>query len=416
VNRWPSKEKTLYTVLNFRPEGWSGPLFEIDEQRDRHYVSLWNHQELSPVVIGGRRFLPTTADGFNRAWLDTRREGSLDCIASFPNILSASLYYDSLRISLSQGTKIVVWAGTPSYRTPHTEYSPGTITIPLLAAVGRFEGDVVIQAFDSTELIDERIVTVPLARPRLISTLHRTDPSVHPLKEMVEIPAGTFLYKPSRSFLSPNEVIPYPGDSTAREIAMPRFFMDEFPVTNEDFTRFLKATRYRPKDAANFLKHWSKGRPPAGKERHPVVYVSIDDARAYAKWAGKRLPTEIEWQYAAQGADGRIYPWGNDFDSTRCNASTGATTAVDSFPSGKSPFGVQDLVGNVWQLTNDVYDNGTFTFGMLRGGSHFNPTSSWWYIPGGPQPVNHPQILLMTGPSLDRCATVGFRCVKDATQ
>ena len=95
-----------------------------------------------------------------------------------------------------------------------------------------------------------------------------------------------------------------------RTVAFPRFAMDETLVTNAQFAEFLKASRYRPVHGENFLKHWTGGRPPAGCEDHPVVYVDLDDARAYASWAGKRLPTEEEWQYAAQGADGRKYPWG----------------------------------------------------------------------------------------------------------
>lgn len=73
-----------------------------------------------------------------------------------------------------------------------------------------------------------------------------------------------------------------------------------------------------------------------------------------------------------------------------------------------------DLIGNVWQLTNDVYDNGSNFFGMIRGGSYYNPNASIWYVQGGPQRVDNPQILLMVGQGLDRNATVGFRCVKDA--
>ena len=153
-----------------------------------------------------------------------------------------------------------------------------------------------------------------------------------------------------------------------------------------------------------------------GSEKHPVVYVDRNDVAAYARWAGKRLPTELEWQYAAQGTDGRKYPWGKEFDSTRCNYGTQATAPVDAFPSGASPFGVMDMVGNVWQLTADLYANGTFYYGMLRGGSYYNPTSSWWYVRGGPQPVDNPQILLLVAPGFDRCATVGFRCVKDAVR
>jgi formylglycine-generating enzyme required for sulfatase activity len=195
-----------------------------------------------------------------------------------------------------------------------------------------------------------------------------------------------------------------------------QFFMDQFPVTNAQFKIFLKASHYRPKDTTNFLRHWVAGSPPMGLENHPVVYVSLEDARAYARWSNKRLPTEIEWQYATQGTDGRKYPWGNEYDSTRCNNGLGKTTPVDMFPSGKSPFGVEDLIGNVWQLTNDVYDNGSNYFGIVRGGSYYNPGSSVWYVKGGPQPADNPQILLMVSPALDRNATVGFRCVKDATE
>jgi formylglycine-generating enzyme required for sulfatase activity len=233
---------------------------------------------------------------------------------------------------------------------------------------------------------------------------------------MVEIPGGTFKFSTARSLLSPNEAIPYPDYAAARLIAVKKFYMDRYPVTNAQFHAFLKASHHKPKDPMNFLRHWVNGSPPKGLENHPVVYVSLEDAKAYARWAGKRLPTEVEWQYAAQGTDGRKYPWGNEFDSTKCNNGLGRTTPVDAFPGGKSPFGVMDLIGHVWQLTNDVYDNGSYYFGIIRGGSFFNPASSVWYIRGGPQPADNPQILLMVSPGFDRSATVGFRCVKDGTQ
>jgi formylglycine-generating enzyme required for sulfatase activity len=195
---------------------------------------------------------------------------------------------------------------------------------------------------------------------------------------------------------------------------MLRFFMDIYPVTNREFKRFLDATKYRPADAVNFLRHWSNGKIPAGLESHPVVWVSLDDARVYARWAGKRLPTSVEWQYAAQGNDGRLYPWGKEFDSTRCNFKVNTTTAVDRYPHGAGPFGTMDLVGNVWQMTADVYDNISYYFQMLRGGSYFSPTSSIWYIRGGPWRVNEEQLLLLVSPGFDRNATIGFRCAKDA--
>lgn len=415
VNRFPTPSKTLYTVYSLRPEGYSGPLFEAPVSPDSHYVSLWHHEEITSVNVGEKAMVPVVAEGFSRAWLDSRREGNVDCIALLPNLLTIALHQDSLTFHALKGTKIVVWAGKPSYGGRKAEFAIGKRTISLFEHL-RHEEKFVVQLFDEGELLDERIVNVPLATPRMVSRTDRTVPASKAPSGMVEIPAGQFLYKAARSFLSPNEVIPYPDYFQGQTVAMQRFFMDRYPVTNEEYYTFLKSSYHRPKDTINFLKHWVEGRPPKGEEKHPVVYVSLEDAREYAKWARKRLPTEIEWQYAAQGPDGRKYPWGSAFDSTKCNISLGYTTPVDAYPAGGSPFGVMDLIGNVWQLTNDLYDNGSYYFGMVRGGSHYNPTASYWYVKGGPQPVDNPQILLMVSPALDRNATVGFRCVKDAVQ
>ncbi len=76
--------------------------------------------------------------------------------------------------------------------------------------------------------------------------------------------------------------------------------MDKYSVTNRQYREFLEATGYQPNDTANFLKHWTNNQIPKGQENYPVMYVTLEDAKAYAKWAGKRIPTEIEWQYAAQ--------------------------------------------------------------------------------------------------------------------
>jgi len=95
-----------------------------------------------------------------------------------------------------------------------------------------------------------------------------------------------------------------------REVTLAPYAVDLTPVTNRQFAEFLKHSGYRPPQPASFLKHWGPDGPPAALEDHPVVYLDLADARAYARWAGKRLPTEEEWQYAAQGPEGRAYPWG----------------------------------------------------------------------------------------------------------
>ena len=192
------------------------------------------------------------------------------------------------------------------------------------------------------------------------------------------------------------------------------FLIDETLVTNGQYEAFLIATGYRPADAANFLKHWSHGRCPQELRDHPVVYVDIDDARAYAKWAGKRLPTEAEWQLAAQGRDGRQWPWGAEFDAARCNGSGSGTTSVRAYPNGRSPAGCYDMAGNVWQWTDSETDDGHTRFAILRGGSYFDAQGSLWYVHGGAQPLGSHTKFIRMAPGLDRCSTIGFRCARDA--
>ena len=196
-----------------------------------------------------------------------------------------------------------------------------------------------------------------------------------------------------------------------RHVAFERFAMDETPVTNAEFAAFLKATGYRPKHRENFLRHWEAQHPPPGKEDHPVVYVDLEDARAYTLWAGKRLPTEEEWQYAAQGNDGRRYPWGEQMETDRCNIGEPAgTTPVKKFPGGRSPFGCYDMCGNAWQWTESERSDGRTRFCIIRGGGWFTAKGSGWYMDGGPRPANFAAKFLLTWPGLDRCSTIGFRC------
>ena len=162
---------------------------------------------------------------------------------------------------------------------------------------------------------------------------------------------------------------------------------------------FLDATHYHPPDDHNFLKDWKNGLFPQGWEHKPVTWVSLEDARAYAKWAGKRLPHEWEWQYAAQGTDARVYPWGNDWiedavpkpDMGRDMAPPSDVTA---HLKGASPFGVMDLVGNVWQWTDEYVDEHTRA-AILRGGSHYQPQGSRWYFPQAYRLSEHDRYLLM---------------------
>jgi len=201
-----------------------------------------------------------------------------------------------------------------------------------------------------------------------------------------------------------------------REVRLPSYAIDLTPVTNAQYAEFLKQTGYQPRDRTNFLKHWTNGKVPPGLENHPVVYVDLEDARAYARWAGKRLPTEDQWQYAAQGDDGRAYPWGNEWQADHCNdGRTGGTTAVTAFPQGRSPFGCYDMCGNTWEWTESERSDGRTRFCLLKGGSYYRAKGSDWYADGGPQPCDFAAKFLLMSPGLDRCSTIGFRCAVDST-
>jgi len=196
-------------------------------------------------------------------------------------------------------------------------------------------------------------------------------------------------------------------------VELSAYAMDLTPVTNAEYETFLKASGYTPRIEHNFLKHWVDGKPPAGREDHPVVYVGLNDARAYAEWAGKRLPTDAEWQYAAEGPEGLRYPWGDRMEADRCNWDD-ATTSVRAFPEGRSPFGCYDMSGNTWEWTeSEQTDDGRTRYSLIRGGSYFNTTGSGWYVKGGPQYCKRATKMLLVWPGLDRSSTIGFRCVVD---
>lgn len=410
VNEFPTENKTIYTVYNLIPEGFSGNLFEVEEKPDMHYVSLWNHKELKPDTSNGKFYIPVETAAFNKEFIGTRSEGSVDCIAEFPQLLNVELIIDSLFIKAKGGTKIAVTAGNPAYDAKTIVMDARDSTLNVSEIFGRYEGKYVVQLFNNDDLIDERIVYLKPGTPKLISKVFKTEIPEKTPEGMVKIPAGKF----KMNIRAEGSFIPYPDYDTSITYSTKGYYIDKYPVTNNQFYDFMESTGYSPKDTVNFLKHWKDNKYPKGMKNYPVVYISYEDAKAYAEWAGKRLPTEAEWQFAAQGMEKRLYPWGDEPPDGKCNNSSGKITAVNKFPDGASPFGVEDMIGNVWQLTNDLYDDGSYYFIIMRGGSFYDPTSSWWYVKGGPQPLNKTQMLLRVSPGFERNGTVGFRCVADA--
>ena len=185
--------------------------------------------------------------------------------------------------------------------------------------------------------------------------------------EMVKVPKGSFLY----------------GDEKTREVIDHDYWIDKYLVTNEKYYEFILADGYgnqalwseegwkwRAKMKWRYPEYWNDTR--WNKADHPVVGVSYYEAEAYSKWAGKRLPTEREWEKAARGEDGREYPWGVWFDKKICNSSKAAIgypTPVTQYSKGVSPYGCYDMAGNVWVWCADWYDEEKKDSRVIRGGS-----------------------------------------------
>ena len=223
-----------------------------------------------------------------------------------------------------------------------------------------------------------------------------------------------------------------PQKSHDQKLAIGPFYIDRFPVTNTNYSAYLASTGYAPKDPHNWLKNWNVSTldaPRAPPERiadMPVTWVGLAEARAFCAWAhggNSRLPHSYEWQYAAQGTDGRKYPWGSKKDQSKfptpqmqMNGKPSYTgpERVDAYPAGASPFGVQDMVGNTWEYTDEFVDVHTRA-AILRGGSNYKLPESSWYFRQALELNTHNKYLLMDS-SYERAATIGFRCLVDAAK
>ena len=189
----------------------------------------------------------------------------------------------------------------------------------------------------------------------------RPDPTLP--GEMALIPGGVF-------FMGIQPTAGAPARKARRRVFLDAFRLDRYEVTVAQFARFVRQTGYKAPFVAEPWAapfNWTSGQPPPGVDRHPVTLVNWHDARAYCRWAGKRLPTEAEWEKAARGTDGRRFPWGDTWDGSACNhgrsgpdnydASDGheTTAPVGSYPRGRSPYGLDDMFGNAWEWTEDWF-------------------------------------------------------------
>jgi len=232
--------------------------------------------------------------------------------------------------------------------------------------------------------------------------------------EMVRIPAGEFTLG-SDSRLE--------DEGPAQQAETGSYWIDRYEVTNFQYKAFIDATQHRSP------RHFRNRTFPNDKPDHPVTFVSWFDAQAYCSWAGKRLPTENEWEKAARGTDARIYPWGNSFVMHAANtpvrwetliragvAKEGDTTPVGAFEAGRSPYGLYDMSGNVWEWVADWYgphpgnthvsENYGEIYKVLKGGS-------WWDCSYYKCGISAPSFNRSFFSPQVRNASFGFRCARD---
>ena len=366
ASRWPLGDQTVWTIVNRTDYDIGGRQMDLKTTPGMRYFDLYHGVELKPETDG-----PLSVLSFN---VEANGYGA-----------------------------ILATPGDPSDTIKNLMQRMASVTAKPLASFSH--EPVVLQQ-------------------HLVETA-ATKPAAEAPEGMVKIPGGSFVFRVRGTEIeggSMNGVdLQYPWENSPRRfhehaMTIKPFFIDKFPVTNAQFKQFLDATHYAPRDAGNFLRDWKNGAYPQAWDNRPVTWVSLEDARAYAAWAGKRLPHEWEWQFAAEGTDGRIYPWGDDWNPANVPTPDGGRSMrgpdpVGAHPQGASPYGVQDLVGNVWQWTDEFEDDHTRA-AIVRGGSYYQPQGSIWYFPQAYRNDEHSKVLLMA-PSYDRSGGVGFRCVRD---
>ncbi|MGO8720772.1 MAG: formylglycine-generating enzyme family protein [Acidobacteriaceae bacterium] len=367
ASRWPLGDKTVWTIVNRNEYDVTGRQMSVPAKDGMRYFDLYHGVELKPDREGSNDVLSFAieAHGFG-------------AVLATPGEPDAAMQLLMVRMK-AMTTR------------PLSSYSSEWKTLP------------------------QQLVAIPATKPAASAP-----------GGMTWIPAADYVFKVHGIEIEGGDDIgvdvQYSWEDMPRrfhehKMHIDAFYIDKYPVTNAEFKKFLDASHYEPKDKLDFLRDWKNGTYPDGWGNKPVTWVSLEDARAYAKWAGKRLPHEWEWQYAVQGTDGRIYPWGNEWNAAAVpTPDTGRTMAsaadVNAHPAGASPFGVMDMIGNVWQWTDEYVDEHTRA-GILRGGSHYQPQGSIWYFPQAYRNDEHGKLLLMA-PSYDRSGAVGFRCVVDA--
>ncbi|CAI4031355.1 TIR domain-containing protein [Nitrospira tepida] len=344
----------------------------------------WLRQEIEHAISLERNIIPILEEGFKFEKI-TPPPGRLQELPRYNALTVPHEYFDAAMQKLRERYLRKPVQG-PIQATPERE-------IP--AVEQRLEKTRQEIARESAREDPKPSPGAPSARPRVESR------SAEAPAGMVKVPKGPFLY----------------GEDRHRETIDHDYWIGIYPVTNEEFRAFILAGGYenqaywsqegwRWKTEENIRIPASWNNPKFIKPDHPVVGVSFHEAQAYATWARKRLPTEQEWEKAARGTDGRIYPWGDEFDKNKCNSLESrldSTSPVSKYPEGVSPYGCYDMAGNVGEWCAVWYEQKQLP-SAVRGGAwcQKSPSLRAWRLfhiePGG------------------RDSSLGFRLVQDISE
>lgn len=244
-----------------------------------------------------------------------------------------------------------------------------------------------------------------------IQSHDQENPVIIDVNEMVLIPAGEVTIGTDEK-----TNLTFGNEADSQVVFVEAFYIDKYEVTNGQYAKFLSETGHRKP------KFWDN--PTLNAPDQPVVGVNWEDAETYAKWAGKRLPTDVEWEKAARSIDGRLYPWGDGFDASLGNFNDGEqlngkldgyameTAPVGSFAKGISPYGLHDMSGNVWEWVISVLDDSTLethTKELTNGKIYTIRGGSWT---NGAGDTRTTVFYIYPAQCSDHSSSVGFRCAK----
>ncbi|MBC7400436.1 MAG: SUMF1/EgtB/PvdO family nonheme iron enzyme, partial [Mucilaginibacter sp.] len=332
ASKFPGKSRTIYTFINRDSTGVNGEQITLPYHKNEKYYDLWNGKQLNPEIKAGNAVLSFGIEGHGYGAVMVANNAVNPSELNFLKTMAA-MSQRKLK-NFSMAWKPISQEMVPIVNTKTPIKDP--------------DGMIKITGTDSYQFESVGVMIEGNELPTALGVQHQWET--------------------------------HPSRSQKHTLSVKTFYIDKYPVTNKQFKAFLTASKYHPADDHNFLKDWVNGSYADGTADQPVTWVSIEDSRAYAKWAGKRLPHEWEWQYAAQGADARLYPWGNiknkdNYPAPDTTRAMRKPTKVNEYPSGASPFGVMDMVGNIWQWTDEYTDAHSRT-AILKGSSYFHAQTS----------------------------------------